>query len=158
MILLLHGLLQVGAGFSQYGPIFNVVFGVKDLSGKEFSISVPDFLGVWLSKHIFPQAPTTILLVLAVGSLYFLIRRLLAYYNFEKDRIKDCHSGEAKEISRQKVGHREVDVYETPEYSGRPFTGGIFNPFICLPMASAKNLSVSEINAVLKHELAHIKY
>jgi beta-lactamase regulating signal transducer with metallopeptidase domain len=50
-----------------------------------------------------------------------------------------------------------VDVYLSKSFTGTPFTGGIFKPYICIPFTTYKRLTEKEINAVIAHELGHIR-
>ena len=153
-----HGLLEIGFGFSQYGPILTTVLNIQDLAGKKFSISLPDFLAVWLSRNITPEFPKYALLGLLLVSISLCTIRIFSIIRFEIRRRVDRRSLNSKSISEATVFGRSIDIYESSSFTGSPFTGGILNPFICVPSTSLKMLNQTELNAVIQHEIAHLKY
>ncbi len=56
------------------------------------------------------------------------------------------------------MGQRVVDVYVSAEVSGSPFTGGVLKPYIYLPEEAIQKLNIDELNAVIAHEIGHIRY
>lgn len=66
----------------------NLVFTARNLDGKEYSASVPDYLDAWLSHRVSPLIPSASILALTVVSAAFLIRRIwksvaIRYFSFE---------------------------------------------------------------------------
>lgn len=61
-----------------------------------------------------------------------------------------------KQISIQLGIKREVKIYLS-ELVETPLTIGFFKPLILLPLASINNLNTEQMEAVIMHELAHIK-
>src|SRR6185369_2951125 len=84
-----HQYFMVGAGFSTWGPIFNAVFGVRDLQGTEYAASVGDYLAIWLNRQFGPGIPLAVVsLVLGVALAFFSIRIVHAL-KFERRRRED---------------------------------------------------------------------
>jgi beta-lactamase regulating signal transducer with metallopeptidase domain len=83
--------------------------------------------------------------------------RLIAWVQFESLRIRDRKTS-CKLIALKKLGVRSVDIYISHAYSGSPFTGGLFNPYICFPQVSYSLLSPNERDAVIAHEIGHIRH
>jgi len=151
-----HKYLMIGTGFSEWGPIFSVAFSVKDPNGQQYSISLPDFLGAWLQKAISPSFPILIVGCLVGVSIALLVVRFFSYYRFENERVKDRKKGTLiKELILDRF--RKVDIYLSEKYLGTPFTGGFLKPFICIPKKTVELLNEEEKEAVIQHEIAHIK-
>lgn len=150
-----HQLLQVGAGFNTWGPVFNVNFTVKDLNGAEYAASAGDYLVVWLNRNFGDHIPLIVVtVVFAVAFTLFAIRFLQAL-KFEVRRRSDRKQAESFIVIKQ--GPRKIDVYISNAFSGTPFTGGVFKPYICIPRDSFSQLSKEEIEAVIAHERGHIR-
>lgn len=152
-----NGMLSLGAGFSQYGPILNAVLSVKDLNGKEYSTSVGDYLWLNLVKHWNASGPKLVLVAVFTVSITLLAVRLANYWRFERRRRHDRNSPSAVSLASIHLRRRNVDLYLSENYTGTPFTGGLFRPFICIPKSTHQLLSDEERNAVIEHELAHIR-
>lgn len=150
-----HQLLQIGAGFSQWGPTFNVIFSVRNTEGKEFASSLGDYLVIWLNRKFGPEFLLVVLTAVVAVSITLLSIRVWSAFRFERKRKTDRLT--AKAIATERVGYRSVDIYSSAAFSGTPFTGGIFNPYICVPADSLEKLRPEELDAVLKHELGHIR-
>ncbi|MCB9027383.1 MAG: M56 family metallopeptidase [Bdellovibrionaceae bacterium] len=150
-----HQLLQVGAGFSEWGPTLNVIFSVRNTEGKEFASSVGDYLTIWLNREYGSELPLIILTGVVAVSLTLLCIRLWNAIKFERKRKSDRSLEE--QFRAEKVGFREVDIYVSKLFSGTQFTGGIVKPYICIPSDSFEKLNNDELEAVLKHELGHIR-
>jgi beta-lactamase regulating signal transducer with metallopeptidase domain len=150
-----HQYFMVGAGFSTWGPIFNAVFGVRDVSGTEYAASVGDYLAIWLNREFGPGIPlAAVSLVLGVA-LTLLSIRIVHALRFERRRKHDRKSARLlKTISGR---FRDVDVYVSDGFSGTPFTGGFVRPYICIPSDSYASLTREELEAVISHELGHIR-
>lgn len=84
-----HQLLQVGAGFSQWGPTFNVIFSVKNTEGKEFASSAGDYLTIWLNREYGSEIPLIILSSVIAVSLTLISIRVWNALKFERKRKTD---------------------------------------------------------------------
>ena len=146
--------MEIKAGFSELGPILNVSFLVRTPDGAEYSISLADYLHEWISRHLGENLPGILLSGVCAVSLYLVFRRIGAWIGFERRRRSLRAQGET--LEPRTVGRRLVDVYACAETSGSPFTGGLFKPYICIPAASLRALSEPELEAVIRHECAHI--
>lgn len=153
-----HGYFSIGMGFSQYGPILNACLSVKDMAGKEYSTSVGDYLWLNIVKRWSASAPKMILTAVFATSLTLLVVRLANYWRFERKRKRDRQSSSCMALGAIKIRYRQVDVYVSEQYNGTPFTGGVFRPFICIPKSTYALLSQEEREAVIKHELAHVRF
>jgi Zn-dependent protease with chaperone function len=152
-----HHTITVGAGFG-WGPSWSFSTEVIDEQGKKFSISLADYFHEFLFQKVSPHAPLIVLAIFVVISSCLIARRIFLAVRFERERRKDRQSATSEVFQKTLLGSREVDVYLSEHYRGTPFTGGISHPYICIPKETAKLLSAQELDAVLRHELAHIKY
>jgi hypothetical protein len=151
-----HQTLSVSAGFSEYGPLMSVEFTSNTAAGKHYSTSIPDYVYYWLVKHIGPGTPEILLGAVLAISFFLVARRWLAAMHFERKRKRQ--RGFDTSLEKLTLPLREVDVYQSEEYSGTPFTGGILKPYICFPAKTYDLLNTVEREAVVQHELAHISH
>lgn len=154
-----HQLLRFGAALSSWGPRLNLTFSVQDLTGKEYASSVGDYLTIWLHRQFGSGIPVTILIFVILVASVLLISRLGSAARFERrrrqDRILDREP--AHTLAPRKMGGRHVDVYLSAAFTGTPFTGGVFRPYICVPTDAFQTLRSDELEAVIAHELGHIR-
>ena len=152
-----HGYITLGFGFSEYGPSLDAMFSVKDPSGNRFSASLADYIAALLAKKIDPLAPRFVLATIVCVSAVLLLIRLYNYVSFELRRKRDRINPSTQTIRTITTGPRSVDIYASEGYSGTPFTGGIFRPFICVPKSTLSLLTPAEFDAVIEHEMAHVR-
>jgi hypothetical protein len=156
-----HSFLGVGAGLSGYGPLLKVTYSIRDSRGFEHLISLADYLREWLKARYSPDVPLAMLYVLLGTAALLLARRLVAGILFELKRRANRRGPSSVALERREsasfFGSRAVDVYVSRGFSGTPFTGGVFRPYICIPADTRADLSPPELEAVVKHELAHIR-
>lgn len=153
-----HHYLTAGTGFSEYGPVLNIVLSLKDTNGNNYSVSVAEYLGYWISKNYGDWTLSTLLIFIFSISLFLLLKRVWSYSSFEIKRRRDRESGKVEVLTEERIRGKAVDVYVSEGYRGTPFTGGLLRSFICVPKETHKKLSDDELRAVIKHEVAHIKH
>jgi hypothetical protein len=152
-----HGnMVSIGAGFSEFGPALNLaMFEVTAANGKRYTLGVADYLFALVSKYLGHNMPYLVLTGALVVSLFLLSRRVLVAKRFENERrsyrLKD------RTLDRLKCGGREVDLYASAHFEGTPFTGGILKPYICFPENAYRSLSDDQREAVIQHELGHVR-
>lgn len=146
---------SIGAGISNWSFFMNAVFTVRDLSGKAYAASAGDYLLILSQQKLGALAPFIIVSSVLSISSFLLLRRVVKGISFELERRKNRRLSETMDSIA--LGWRRVDVYRSAFDSGSPFTGGIIRPYICLPTDADSRLTDSERNAVLAHELGHIR-
>jgi hypothetical protein len=146
---------SIGAGVSDWSVFMNAVFTVKDLSGKAYAASAGDYLLILTEQKLGAEAPLIIVSGVLSVSSFLIFRRLVKGISFELERRKDRQSCEA--IASIALGWRKVDVYRSTLHSGSPFTGGFIKPYICLPADADSRITDEERNAIIAHELGHIR-
>jgi len=150
-----HQYLTVSGDMSFWGPALKVQFSAKDLDGQLYATSIGDYLVLWIKNHLGTNIPMIILTFVLAVSLTLLATRISSVVRFEIKRRADRKI--AKHLFNHQLRWRIVDVYISDQFSGTPFTGGILNPYICIPSDAEKNLNKEEVDAVIAHEMAHIK-
>ncbi len=150
-----HQIFSLGAGFSEWGPSFSLIFSVQDVNGKEYAASVGDYLAIGLHRIGGDQILGWIVVFIGVVSFGLVARRIRGLVKFERGRRRDRR--QALPLRTEKVLHRPVDIYISEKFLGTPFTGGLWFPYICLPRKAFEKLSEAEREAVISHELGHIR-
>jgi len=151
-----HQLLSIGAGFDGWTPYVSTVFSVNALDGKVYNSSIGDYLLIWLHRTFGNEIPLIIVSSVLSVSFALLTIRVVQYYKFEKRRRKDRVS--CSTFKTLISGRRLVDIYISNHFSGTPFTGGIIKPYICLPEDAIQKLTPEELDAVIAHEMGHVRY
>lgn len=151
-----HQLLSVGTGFDGWTPYVSTVFSVNSLSGKTYNSSIGDYLLIWIHRTFGNDVPVVIVFSVLAISLALLTIRIVQYYKFELRRRKDRTA--CSTFKTLVAGPRLVDIYISSNFSGTPFTGGILKPYICLPNDAIQKLTTEELNAVIAHEMGHVRY
>lgn len=151
-----HQLLSIGAGFDGWTPYVSTVFSVNALDGKVYNSSIGDYFLIWIHRTFGSEIPLIIVSSTLAISFALLMIRAVQYYRFENRRREDRTS--ASSIKKMSIGARTVDVYSSSNFSGTPFTGGVLKPYICLPEDAIKKLTLDEVNAVIAHEMGHVRY
>lgn len=145
----------VGVGIDNYIPQIKALFTLRDFSGNQYGISVGDYVVYWLAHKLGPEFPLYLVYVASVVAIGLLLRRAFLGIAFEWQRRKDRKLSETYET--KKLFLRRVDIYISHAFSGTPFTGGVLKPYICIPRDAFENLSKSELEAVIAHELGHVQ-
>ena len=97
-----------------------------------------------------------------LGIVWFGLRLMLNYS--QTIRLKTNGLNELESVWKDHVRNlahkmgilKNVHIYIS-HYIGTPVMVGFFKPFILLPLAAINNLSSQQIEAILLHELAHIR-
>ncbi len=150
-----HQVLSIGAGFDGWWPYLSTVLSVSALDGKTYNSSIGDYFLIWILRHFGANAPLIIETFILLISLALLLMRAIQYYRFEIKRIADRPHGVKFKIIN--IGPRKVDVYISKHFFGTPFTGGLFKPYICIPHDAHIKFTKDELDAVVAHELGHIR-
>jgi beta-lactamase regulating signal transducer with metallopeptidase domain len=150
--------LTIGLGLEHYHPVVNIVFSVFDAARKQYSVSVADF--VWfLMKRVWAGLPVFCLLAALAVSFVLVCLRIRELWAFETERKRNFADPALTSAGELRpAGLRRVRIAVSEAYSGTPFTGGLLHPYICLPADSEKLLLPEEKDAVIQHEMAHVRH
>lgn len=146
--------IQIGAGTSFWGPRLNAVLSIRGPNG-EYAASLGDYLWALTNRPFGEILPLAIVISLLTVSAFLLIRRGRQVWRFEKTRLAD--RPEARTLPSDFQLRRPVDIYVSESFHGSPFTGGFWKPYICIPAAAANVLEKRELDAVIAHELGHVR-
>ncbi|MEQ9441150.1 MAG: M56 family metallopeptidase [Cyclobacteriaceae bacterium] len=114
-------------------------------------------LQVWLSPHL-----SGVLVLWFSGMLFFLIRTIGKVAYLHRLTRKETHPLPAKwEASvkklREALKMKRKVLVRTSARIRTPFVAGLFKPIILLPVSSFTQLNYEQLEAILAHELAHIR-
>lgn len=146
---------SLGVGVNNFIPQLKALFTIHDYDGTQYGVSVGDYVVYWLARHLSPQFPLYIVYVILAIGAFLLVRRTYLVMSFEFQRIADRKQSELFETKELLL--RDVDIYISKNFSGTPFTGGVVNPYICIPRDAYESLSKEELDAVIAHELGHVQ-
>lgn len=151
-----HQLLTMGFGFDGWMPSFQTRLSVQDLSGRTLASSIGDYLVIWSQRIFGEEFPALVFAIVLTISGFLIARRIVQSVRFEGRRRRARERAES--LKRVMIRGRSVDVFVSEDFSGSPFTGGIFQPFICFPRNSYQLLDEEERRAVIAHEIGHVRH
>jgi len=138
------------------------------LQQKKFSFAIAEnsastvsrkiFTGILQAENLLPYLSVAYLVIL----LLLCVKWIRAYNTTQAIKINGLQKAEVKWrlFVRQLAGQlgikREVKIFLS-EMVETPMTIGFFKPLILIPIASLNNLTAEQMEAVILHELAHIK-
>lgn len=146
---------KLGIGMSNYIPQIKAIFTIRGEDGIQYGASVGDYLVYWLAHKLGPEFPLYLVYFVSVVAVGLLLRRAFLGMMFEWQRRKDRR--QSKPLREQKLFGRTVDIYISHAFTGTPFTGGVFRPYICIPRDAYESLNKSELEAVIAHEMGHVQ-
>jgi hypothetical protein len=147
--------LEAGAGFSKWGPTFQLQFWSKDSAGRRYAESAGDYIALWMKRSLGHGMLTGLLFAIFAVSAFLLARRIWGAVCFERERRRDQAMGSL--IRVESIPLRQVKIYLSRGFTGTPFTGGVLRPYICFPIDSWNSFSAEEREAVIQHELGHVR-
>ena len=145
-----------------YDPVHNPTSGLSDNLMSQAQVltmtesNYKDVINNWLQNY-------NIVIVYAwiIGSALFFIK-FLGGYAYLKSIVRDAIPASdkitdtLKRVNKYYRIHRNIIVKESMKIT-TPMVVGYLKPVILFPIGLAAQLSVSEVEAILAHELAHIK-
>lgn len=139
-------------------------FGLTDLGTLRFQVvlqsadGTPVSIGELIANKLAMHAPYVLPLLvvsLCVPSAILVGRRVVAWIRFE--RARRCLRARATFVKRIALTGRSVELYHGPSTVSVPHSGGVLRSYVCIPQAVAQRLTPSEYQAVLAHELGHVR-
>ena len=140
-------------------PVIYLGFSGHDMLniGNHFTFSFGDALYFKLHSMAPALPAVAVILLLAIG-LSKIILRVGSYFYFRKN-IRNQLAVRGQLLEEVKVKKINVKIYRVQtKLASSPFTGGILNPFICIPDSLFYKLTPNEVDAIIHHEIAHIKF
>jgi Zn-dependent protease with chaperone function len=149
------GTFQIGLGAHPWGP--SIEGHLWALHGTERSPqSFADLLSRALRFRVSVYAASLVSFsVLAISLLRCAARSwdLAAFRSQIRAQLAVGSTIEWRTLPR-----RRVRVWTSSAYRGVPFAGGLFRPYVVLPAALAERLDDDEREAVIQHELGHLRH
>ncbi|WKN43721.1 M56 family metallopeptidase [Tunicatimonas pelagia] len=135
---------------------FNDELAVSD-STPSFILQLSDQLRQWLTPHF-----SGILVIWFSGVLFFLVRgtgRMIYLHRLTHRNTQPLSAQWQNTVTRltQTLGIRRKLVVRVSPYVRSPFVAGLLKPVILLPVSAFSQLSPEQLEAILAHELAHIR-
>lgn len=149
------GSFQIGFGAHRWGIAPEGHLWAMHEGGRSPQ-SVADLASRALRFHVSVYAASALSFpVLAISLAKFAKRgsELAAFRRQTRALLAACMTFEWREI-----GRRKVRVVSSHGYAGVPFAGGLFRPHIVLPAFMQEHLTEQEREAVIQHELGHVRY
>ncbi len=148
------GSFRVGFGFTAAGPLVQAQLWARHAGGTSpqsaGDLAVRALAGK-LGPAVAPFVAFALVAASCTGVLRAWSRRLAA-----SARVRGiAERATLREL--RAVGFRVVRVLESGELSGPPFAAGILAPCVFLPERLTRVLPPAEVEAVVQHELAHIR-
>lgn len=140
--------LAVGAGLSAlFIPWFRLA---AFLRFEDSNFSAADLVAIWIG----PFLRTVLLAVFVLGSVVFLVRLLRQML----DTWTYTRSLQLELVASRKFSFfRTAHIYLSPD-AACPFACGIFSCKVVLPKQLASRISHSQFEAIVQHEIEHLKY
>ncbi len=149
--------LNIGAGLDYlFGPVFQILFIVKDSENNEYSASFADYIYFWLIKSNGQFYIQLIIICAIFISCVLLLRRVFEYIHFESQRVNDFYNSKLHATVKTNF-NRQIKIYISNFFKGSPFTGGLFKPYICIPQETYNKIDSKELSAIIFHEIGHVR-
>lgn len=149
------GTFQLGLGFDRYGPVVRFLFGAVS-RGVSRSQTAADGLARLLDRRLHFHGSVAIGLLLLCVTCAMVVRELVALGRGSLACRRHARAGRVLETRRLFL--RRVDVVLSPTWHGAPFAGGLLRPCVVVSEASWSALDLAEREAVLQHELSHLRW
>jgi len=149
------GSFQIGFGAHPWGASVQGQLWAEHAAGRSPQ-SIADLLSRALRFRVSIYAASVVSFTFLCVSMFKCIARargLIAFRRQLRALLLGCTRTEWRA-----VGRRRVRVCTSEAYAGVPFAGGLISPYVVLPAGLAERLGSDERNAVIEHELGHIRY
>lgn len=149
------GTFMMGIGLTRPAtPAIRFLLGAKS-GGVDYPQSAADLLVSGLMKHVGAWAPVAL-----GGVLTALVAARLvgwAIRTVRAARLRRACVDAAALLETRPLGRRQVRILVSDRAGVVPFAGGILRPWVCIPRACLDVLSTEERDAVVAHELEHLR-
>ena len=149
---------QLSIRQSEYISMQIIPHGIFQQPLSDHSATITGGLSFSFLNNYFPWLAA----IYVIGMIWFSVRLMLNYFQSIRFRINGLSDLESEwldhiEDMAGKMGiHQPVYTYIS-KYVTTPMMAGFFRPVILLPLATVTNLSPQQIEAIILHELAHIR-
>lgn len=134
-------------------------------SGVRLSVAEMSFTVADLIAYTLPPALLNAMVILIVTISLFLLGRKLQHYHFSLKTLRALMQ-EAQPVGRKirnskvasLIQKRRCQILTGCAFTGSPFAAGCHLPIVYIPEALSQNLSRKEYEAVLVHEMEHLRH
>ncbi len=151
-----HGVITVGAGLNNLGPMFNANFLIN-YANHRYLVSLGDLVMTAVHYIGGNSLVYVILIIVLTISWYKLAKHLFEFWSFSKTVKNKLQADGNKIILNILNGKRQIPCYISHAFQDTPFCSGLFHPFIVFPAEIYHNFTTEERNAAIYHEMGHIK-
>jgi Zn-dependent protease with chaperone function len=148
------GAFRIGFGVRELGPKLEVALGAVR-RGMVIPQSAADVLAAGLDRRVGHGVSAYVGLALAMVGLALAAREALRLGS--ASRACRRHVAAGSRIETRPLRGGAVRVVVSPSWSGVPFAGGLLRPWVCIGEALHRALTPEELDAVVLHELAHLR-
>jgi hypothetical protein len=150
------GTFQVGLGITAPAvPVIHLSFGAR-VHGASLPQSLADGLAVILSRRAGAWLPATLGILLASAGALGLAIWFLRGWRAARREAEMVRTARCVEVRR--LGPRRVRILRGRDLAEVPCAGGLARPWIWFPEETYQALEPDEREAVIAHELAHLRW
>jgi len=150
------GSIEFGIGFSRFGPVVNFVF-TTIYQGSSRLLSAADGMATLLDRRASFGLSAALGLLLGGGALLFATREVVLLASGSLACRRHLKQGVIN-VATRRLWVRRVELEVSPTWKGVPVAGGLIRPWICLSTPLWLALSPEEREAVILHELGHLRW
>ncbi|MBS1729971.1 MAG: M56 family metallopeptidase [Bacteroidetes bacterium] len=158
------GFLFIGTFLSNYfNPGMGLFHAGNVLSSAPFYLAEDaSFFAILYNPNLWNNIFSILSLVYIAGTIFCIIRWTISFHATQQLRHQHLIKADAglrifiQRIAGQMNLKRKIHVYIS-RLAGSPMTIGFLKPVILLPMASINHLTQEQLEAVILHEMAHIR-
>jgi beta-lactamase regulating signal transducer with metallopeptidase domain len=151
------GAFRIGFGVTMpFVPVVHVSLGAVS-GGHTYAQGIGDLAATALARRLGPSAPVVLGLVLGAVVLGCVLVGAVRMIRAARERTRVLRDATVLEV-RPLGGRRTVRIVIAEDVGAVPCAGGILRPWVCFPRSIFDALSHDEREAVIAHELAHIRH
>lgn len=139
---------------------FPINSGIQFTAPGNLTFTIADVIGYTIGPLLL-RAFAALFVPLSIG---FLVRKLFLYYrslisfNLLTKSFQPIHRKMRNPSVSSYLKKCRLQILTSPILSGSPFVAGLFSSIIYIPKSLSQNLSRKEYEAVLVHEIEHVRY
>ncbi|MBI5346439.1 MAG: M56 family metallopeptidase [Chlamydiae bacterium] len=142
------------------GLFLPITSGIQMTTSENMTFTIADIIGQWINSSFLNSLTLLFLLI----SLIFLIKTVTKYCHYSvafhllaKDQ--QCKNKKIRNsYLKASLKKSRFKIITSSFFAGSPFVAGFIFPIVYIPTTLFKNLSSKEYEAVLAHEMQHIRH
>lgn len=150
-----QGTFIIGVGISRFGPIVRLAFGATH-HGASHPQSAADGMATMIDRAAGMPLSAALGWLIGGVALVSLVREAVILVRASVACRR--HAAMGTVVDTRRLWLRKVDVVVSSTWEGAPFAGGVLRPWICAPASLWQVLSAEEREAMVLHELGHLRW